>query len=132
MSTGAPPRPSRLRATARWLDVRHRGSGTWAYVANRITGLALVGYLYVHLAVLSLLASGPASYDRFVDVMRSPIFLALDVVLVAGWVIHALNGLRLTVVGLGFGVRTQRTMLIGATVAGVVATVTAGVLLFGD
>ena len=132
MSTGAPPRPSRLRAASRWVDVRHRGSGTWAYVANRITGLALVGYLYVHLAVLSLLARGPGSYDRFVDVMRSPVFLALDVVLVAGWVIHALNGLRLTVVGLGFGVRAQRTMLIVAAVAGVVATVTAAVLLFGD
>jgi succinate dehydrogenase / fumarate reductase cytochrome b subunit len=101
-------------------------------VANRITGLALVGYLYIHLAVLSLLARGPGSCDRFVDVMRSPLFLALDVVLVAGWVIHALNGLRLTVVGLGLGVRTQRAMLIAGTVAGVVATVTAGVLLFGD
>jgi succinate dehydrogenase / fumarate reductase cytochrome b subunit len=112
--------------------VRHRGPGTWAYVANRITGLALVGYLYIHLAVLSLLARGPGSYDRFVDVFRSPVFLALDVVLVAGWVIHALNGLRLTVVGLGFGIRAQRTMLIVATVAGVVATATAGVLLFGD
>jgi len=132
MSTGAPPRSSRLRATSRWVAVRHRGSGTWAYVANRITGLALVGYLYIHLAVLSLLARGPGSYDRFVDVMRSPVFLALDVVLVAGWVIHALNGLRLTVVGLGFGVRAQRTMLIVAAVAGVVATVTAAVLLFGD
>ena len=132
MSTGARPRSSRLRATSRWVAVRHRGPGTWAYVANRITGLALVGYLYVHLAVLSLLARGPGSYDRFVDVFRSPVFLALDVVLVAGWVIHALNGLRLTVVGLGFGVRAQRTMLIVAAIAGVVATVTAAVLLFGD
>jgi succinate dehydrogenase / fumarate reductase cytochrome b subunit len=93
--------------------------------------LALVGYLYVHLAVLSLLVQGPASYDRFVDIVRSPVFLALDLVLIAGWLIHALNGLRLVVVGLGFGVRAQRTMLVGATVAGLVALVVMGLLLFG-
>ena len=132
MSARAPSGPPRLRGTARWVDVRHRGSGVWAYVANRVTGLALVGYLYVHLAVLSLLARGPASYDRFVDVMRSPLFLALDLVLIAGWLVHALNGLRLTVVGLGVGVRAQRTMLVALVAGTVVALVISGVLLFGD
>lgn len=38
----------------------------------------------------------------------------------------------LTVVGMGFGVRAQRTMLIVASVAAVVATVTGAGLLFGD
>jgi succinate dehydrogenase / fumarate reductase cytochrome b subunit len=96
-----------------------------------VTGLVLVGYLYVHLAVLSLLARGPGTYDRFVDVMRSPLFLALDLVLIAAWLLHALNGLRLTIVGLGFGVRAQRTMLVAVGVASVVALAVAGVLLFG-
>jgi succinate dehydrogenase / fumarate reductase cytochrome b subunit len=131
MSTGAPPRRERAAAVARWIDVRHRGSGVWAYVANRVTGLVLVGYLYVHLAVLSLLARGPGSYDRFVDVMRSPLFLALDLVLIAAWVLHAFNGLRLTIVGLGFGVRAQRAMLAAVGIGTVVALVIAGALLFG-
>lgn len=131
MTVSTPPRPARLRAAARWFDVRHRGPGTWAYALNRITGLALVGYLYLHLAVLSLLARGPGSYDRFVDLVRSPLFLVLDLVLIAGWLIHALNGLRLTIVGLGFGVRAQRTMLILATGAGLVALVVSAVLIFG-
>ena len=125
------PRTSRARAVARWFDVRHRGPETWAYALNRITGLILVAYLYVHLAVLSLLVAGPTSYDRFVDVMRSPLFLALDLVLIAGWLVHALNGLRLVVVGLGYGVRTQRTLLIAAAAAGLGALVVMGVLLFG-
>jgi succinate dehydrogenase / fumarate reductase cytochrome b subunit len=131
MGTSAPPSRTRVTSAGRWLDVRHRGTGVWAYVANRVTGLVLVGYLYVHLAVLSLLARGPASYDRFVDVMRSPLFLALDLVLIAAWLLHALNGLRLTIVGLGFGVRAQRALLLAVGVATVVALAVAGALLFG-
>jgi succinate dehydrogenase / fumarate reductase cytochrome b subunit len=131
VTTDTPQRAARARSVRDWLAVRHRGVGTWAYVANRVTGVVLVGYLYVHLAVLSLLARGPGSYDRFVDVMRSPLFLALDLVLIAAWLLHALNGLRLTIVGLGFGVRAQRTMLVAVGVASVVALIVAGVLLFG-
>lgn len=130
MDVSTPQGPSRVRSAARWFDVRHRGVGTWAYALNRITGLALVGYLYLHLVVLSLLVR-PATYDRFVDVVRSPLFLVLDVILIAGWLIHALNGLRLTVVGLGFGVRAQRVMLVAATVVGLAALLVATVLVFG-
>jgi succinate dehydrogenase / fumarate reductase cytochrome b subunit len=122
---------SRVRSAARWFDVRHRGPEAWAYALNRVTGLLLVGYLLIHLAVLSLLVRGPASYDAFVAVIRSPFFLAMDLVLIAGWLIHALNGLRLTVIGLGFGLRAQRTMLVGAAVAGSTALVVMGLLLFG-
>lgn len=130
MATTLPPR-RRIASAARWFDVRHRGPGTWAYVLNRITGLVLVAYLYVHLAVLSLLARGPGAYDAFVGVMRAPAFLALDLVLIAAWLVHALNGLRLTVIGLGYGVRAQRTMLAAATVAGLVTLTIMGVLLSG-
>lgn len=130
MRTPAAPR-SRLTSATRWVDVRHRASGTWAYVANRLTGLALVGYLYVHLAVLSLLARGPGSYDRFVDLMRSPLFIALDLLLVAGLLVHGLNGLRLTVLGLGAGVGAQRAMLIAAVLVTLGVLVVAGTRLVG-
>lgn len=129
--TGSPRPTPRLRSTARWFDVRGRAPGTWAYALSRATGLLLVGYLYVHLAVLSLLARGPGSYDRFVDLMRSPLFLLLDVGLIAALLIHALNGLRQTVVGLGVGARAQHTMLVAGGAVAVVVLVAATVLLFG-
>lgn len=121
-----------IRSAPRWFDVRRRGPGTWAYALNRLTGLLLVAYLYIHLAVLSLLARGPDSYDRFVGVMRSPLFLLLDVGLIAGLLIHALNGLRLTVVGLGVGVRAQRALLVAATAGGAAVLIVATMLLFGE
>src|SRR5678816_4104055 len=54
---GSRPRPPR------WLDPRGRHLGTWAFVANRVTGLGLVGYLYLHLAILSTLLRGPEAWD---------------------------------------------------------------------
>src|SRR5712691_7640857 len=38
-----------------WVDPRGRTLGAWAFAANRITGLGLVFYLYLHLGVLTTL-----------------------------------------------------------------------------
>ena len=40
-----------------WFDPRGRALGGFAFSANRVTGLGLVFYLYLHLAVLSMLLS---------------------------------------------------------------------------
>jgi succinate dehydrogenase / fumarate reductase cytochrome b subunit len=93
-----------------WLDVRRRKLGMWAYALNRITGIGLVVYLYLHLAVLSLLLRGQAAWDSFVSVARSPYVLTLDVVLLAGILIHCLNGLRIALTGFGIGVGAQKAL----------------------
>ena len=38
--------------------------------------------------------------DAFVSLARSPFFLTFDVILLAGILIHGLNGLRVTLTGL--------------------------------
>src|SRR6266508_3593941 len=83
------------RHPSRWLDPRGRHLGTWAFVLNRLTGLGLVAYLYLHLIVLSTLLRGPEAWDGLVAVFRRPVFLALDVLLVLGLAVHGLNGLRM-------------------------------------
>jgi len=106
------PQRSRLRRVAQWGDVRHRRLGIWAYALNRITGIGLVVYLYLHLAVLSILAGGPGSWDPFIALARSPAFLVLDVILIAGWLIHGLNGVRVTLTGMGVGLRSHKAMFV--------------------
>jgi succinate dehydrogenase / fumarate reductase cytochrome b subunit len=112
------------RRAGRWVDVRRRKLGMWAYTLNRITGIGLVAYLYLHLMILSLLTRGPDSWNAFVAVARSPFILALDVILLAGALIHGLNGLRIALVGFGIGVKAQKVffsllMLVAAIVLGV-------------
>ena len=126
-----PPHPlSRIRRAAQWGDVRSRGLGMIAYTLNRVTGLGLVVYLYLHLIVLSLLAGGPSSWDAFVQIARSPAFLVLDVILIAGWLIHGLNGLRVPLTGFGIGLRSQKVMFVVLMAVAVVALAAMAVMVF--
>jgi succinate dehydrogenase / fumarate reductase cytochrome b subunit len=107
-STQESVRPRRpLRA---WFDVRRRAVGSWAFALNRLTGLGLVLYLFLHLVILSLLLRGEAGWDAFIRLARSPLFLTLDVVLIFGIVFHGLNGIRVGMIGMGYGVRAQRAL----------------------
>lgn len=94
----------------RLFDLRRRSAGVWAFRLHRLSGIGLVVYLYLHLAVLNQLRGGPGHWDAFVVLARSPLFLALDVILLGGVLIHALNGLRLTLLGFGRGLRWQQQL----------------------
>jgi len=114
--TGKGLRAAGGRHPSRWLDPRGRHLGTWAFVLNRLTGLGLVAYLYLHLIVLSTLLRGPAAWDGLVAVFRHPVFLAFDVLLVLGLAVHGLNGLRVALVGSGLLVDRHRALLVAAGV----------------
>jgi succinate dehydrogenase cytochrome b subunit len=95
----------------RWLDPRGRHLGTWAFVVNRLTGLGLVAYLYLHLIVLSTLLRGPEAWDGLVELFRRPLFLAFDVLLVLGLAFHGVNGLRVALVGSGLLADRHKALL---------------------
>jgi succinate dehydrogenase / fumarate reductase cytochrome b subunit len=121
----------KVRRASRWFDVRQRKLGMWAYALNRIAGIGLVVYLYLHLAVLSLLSRGPGSWDSFVSLARSPFFLTLDVILLAGILIHGLNGLRVTLTGLDVGVHAHKALFGVLMLVAVVALGAAALKIFG-
>jgi succinate dehydrogenase / fumarate reductase cytochrome b subunit len=102
---------NRVRPVGRgWIGPRRRSVGLWAFVLHRLSGIGLVAYLYLHLAVLNQLRAGPGQWDAFMALARSPLFLALDVILLGGLLIHGLNGLRLMLVGTGHGHRRQKSL----------------------
>ena len=88
--------PKATTRHSRWFVLRSRPAGMLAFMLHRLTGIGLVFYLYLHLAVLSKLRGGPESWDSFLALVRSPWFLLLDGILLLGVLIHGLNGLRLT------------------------------------
>jgi succinate dehydrogenase / fumarate reductase cytochrome b subunit len=103
----------------------------WAYTLNRITGIGLVVYLYLHLGVLRVLARGQSSWDSFVSLARSPYYLALDVLLLAAILIHGLNGLRVALRGFDIGVRAQKALFSILMLVAGVALVAAALKIFG-
>ncbi|MBI5106418.1 MAG: hypothetical protein HZB46_15780 [Solirubrobacterales bacterium] len=94
-----------------WLDPRGRTIGGRSFALHRLTGVALVAYLYVHLGVLSLLLVGESAWSDFLGVVTSKGFLLFDVVLLFAVLFHGLNGIRVALVGSGYAVRHERALL---------------------
>lgn len=122
---------ARQRGILVWFDMRGRRVGAWAFALNRITGLGLVLYLVIHLAVLSLLALGEARWDDFVALARTPFFLLLDVVLIFGILFHGLNGIRVALVGIGVGVGSHKTVFWALMAVGALLLAVSAVKVFG-
>jgi len=114
----------------RWFAFAKRSLGMAGFVLNRVAGLGLVLYLLIHLVVLSQLTRGPQGWDAFIALARSPLFLTLDVILLAGIIGHGLNGLRVALIGNGILVPWQRRMLVLLAVIGVVLWIVAAVLVY--
>ncbi|MGB3716209.1 MAG: succinate dehydrogenase, cytochrome b556 subunit [Candidatus Promineifilaceae bacterium] len=93
-----------------WFDVRRRKLGSFAFALNRLTGLGLALYLFLHLGILTILLQGEDAWNEFVAIAKSPFFLTLDIILLFGLLYHGFNGIRVAMVGTGIGVRSQRTM----------------------
>lgn len=127
---GIPEISPRRRGPWGWVDVRGRRLGQFAFILNRLTGLGVFLYLSIHLVVLSLLAGGPGSWDSFVSLALGPAFLSLDVLLIFGILVHGLNGIRVTLVGLGLVVDRQRAMFVAFMIVGAIALVIAALRVF--
>jgi succinate dehydrogenase / fumarate reductase, cytochrome b subunit len=77
-----------------------------------------------------MLIRGQSAWDSFVALARSPFYLTLDVILLAGILIHGLNGLRLAVTGFGFNVGAQRALFVVLMVIGAIILVMAALKIF--
>jgi succinate dehydrogenase / fumarate reductase cytochrome b subunit len=118
-------------APSAWLDPRGRALGGRVFTVNRLTGLALVLYLYLHLGVLSILLFGESVWDDLLGVATSPVFLGFDVVLLFGLLFHALNGVRVALVGSGVAPDRQRALFLAVAVLGAIALAYGGFRLVG-
>lgn len=103
-----------------WVDPRGRSLGAWAFAGNRITGLGLVLYLYLHLGVLTTLLWGAHAWGRFLSVATTFVFLGLDVLLLFGLLYHGLNGVRVMLVGTGLVAHRERALWWAGAVIGTV------------
>lgn len=115
-----------------WLVRPGGGPGSWAFVANRVSALILVGYLYLHLAVLSLLVHGASTWDAFLALTGHRAFVVVDLVLFLAVIWHAANGVRVGLVGAGIAVRRQRALLSWVVAVSVLVISAAAVALLTE
>jgi succinate dehydrogenase / fumarate reductase cytochrome b subunit len=69
--------------------------GMIAFVLHRISGLAVLLFLSIHILDTSMVYFHPAFYEDFLVVYRSPFFMLSEIALVAGVIFHGLNGFRI-------------------------------------
>ena len=74
------------------------GVSMWSWVAHRITGVAVLFFLYVHVLDTALIRVSPDAYDTIIATYKTPIVNLMEVGLVGAVLFHALNGLRVMAV----------------------------------
>ena len=76
--------------------MRFRGREIYfAWLLHRVSGVAIVLFLFLHIVDTSLVGFGPSAYDTFVGIYRFPPFRVLEVALVAAVLYHGVNGVRI-------------------------------------
>ena len=74
------------------------GSGHWSYIFHRLTGVAVLLFLFAHIVDTALIGWGPEVYNRAIALYRHPFFRVNEVVLFAAVLYHSLNGVRILIV----------------------------------
>ena len=100
----------------------YRGSeGQWSWIAHRVTGVAIILFLFAHIVDTALVGWGPNAYNRVVNVYKNPIVGLLELGLVAAVIYHALNGLRIMAIDFRPKLAARNKALIYGTMAVFVA-----------
>lgn len=87
------------RAGARRNDARaRRHPSWWAFLAHRLSGLALAAFLPLHFWALGQALHGEAALDGFLRFADRPLFKLGEWILVVLLAIHLAGGLRLLVI----------------------------------
>ena len=94
------------------------GSGQWAYILHRVTGVGVFLFLLIHIVDTALIGWGPEIYNKAMDIYRMPIFKLGEIALFAAVLFHAINGTRIVIFDFWVGaMRFQKQMFwIGAVI----------------
>jgi succinate dehydrogenase / fumarate reductase cytochrome b subunit len=96
----------------------YRGrEGQWSWLAHRVTGVAIILFLFAHVVDTALVGWGPNAYNRVVSVYHNPFIRLLELGLVAAVIYHALNGVRIMIIDFWPKASDYNRQLIYGTVA---------------
>src|SRR5712691_9859234 len=74
------------------------GEGQWSWVAHRVTGVAIILFLFAHVVDTAVIGWGPAAYDRVIAAYENPFVRLLELGLVAAVLFHSINGIKIMLI----------------------------------
>lgn len=72
--------------------------GQWSWMIHRITGVAVILFLFSHVLDTALVGWGPEAYNRVIAAYENPLVRLLELGLVAAVLYHALNGTKIILI----------------------------------
>ncbi|HEV8057384.1 MAG TPA: succinate dehydrogenase, cytochrome b556 subunit [Actinomycetota bacterium] len=76
----------------------YKGSpGQWSWLLHRITGVAVILFLFAHVVDTAVVGWGPEAYNRVVGVYHNWVVQLLELGLVFAVLYHAINGVKIMI-----------------------------------
>jgi succinate dehydrogenase / fumarate reductase cytochrome b subunit len=85
-----------------WLGGGLYGMDRYAYALHRLTGLGILAYFIMHIFVTGKRLNGPEQWESTMAIFGSPFFKVGEFLVVLAFAFHAINGIRLILVELGW------------------------------
>ncbi|MFX0125821.1 MAG: hypothetical protein ACFFAE_19520 [Candidatus Hodarchaeota archaeon] len=134
---------SRASNFLNWFNPFSRGMGMYAWLFQRITGLCLLIYVFIHISIISLMLLDPflgldqagLLYNTVVHAMNQNLIetgnellnhmvsfgFFIDAGVMALGIYHGANGIRVVLFDLGIGIRRQKMIFWIFLVLGVIS-----------
>ncbi len=137
----------------RWFNPFSRGIGMYSWLAQRLTGLFLIMYVFIHFGIIgtmmldtflgfetpgllynsitSAMGSSLVEGMGFPDVVESMLRFSflIDAALLAALVYHGYNGIRVVLFDLGIGIRKQKQVFWILFILGIISWILAMYLI---
>jgi len=85
-----------------WLGGGRYGMERYAYALHRLTGLGLLAYFLMHIFVTGTRLGGPQKWESTMAFFGTPAFKVGEFLVFLAFAYHAINGIRLVLVELGY------------------------------
>lgn len=85
-----------------WLGGGRYGFDRYAYTLHRLSGLGILAYFLMHIFVTGARLGGPEAWESRMAAFGKPIFKLGEFMVFLAFAYHAINGIRLVIVELGY------------------------------
>jgi succinate dehydrogenase cytochrome b subunit len=80
--------------------VSYRGLGHFAFLMHRLSWLATIAFLTLHILTMSAVFFAPRLYDALNQMFSNPVIMAAEIIIAYFVVFHGVNGLRIAYIEL--------------------------------
>lgn len=110
----------------------YKSTGFISFALRRLTGVALVAYLALHMWVIGSINEGAQVFDARLATVQTPFFKLAEIALLAAVVYHAFDGVRLLIVHYLNVTEYRKSLFYAAFAVAALLTVAGGlpILLF--